>query len=241
MKTDNIGFVTRILQFAGAWLFRMIPAFSVKTQNAAEVASYMDWLRQNFGVTKLHSSRQKLWSEARRVVSDPNLLVLEFGVAWGYTTSWWLKRLGDKGVSWIGFDLFSGLPRAWRNLDAGHFDAGGLPPKEIIDTRVVWKVGDVSETVLGLDLVDLENRKTLIFFDLDLFEPTKNVWEHIRHSLKPGDVIYFDEAFDLDERKVLNDLVLPEFEVEVIGCTAMALCLMLKSRCLPASARCYSS
>lgn len=232
MKTDNIGLVTRILQFAAAWLFRMFPAFSVKTQNAAEVANYINWLKQNFGVIKLYPSRQKLWSETRKVVSDPNLLVLEFGVAWGYTTGWWLKRLSEKGVSWIGFDLFSGLPKAWRDLDAGHFDAGGLPPNEIVDTRVAWKVGDVSETVLELDLDDLENRKTLILFDLDLFEPTKNVWEHLRHSLKPGDVIYFDEAFDLDERKVLDEFVLREFEVEVIGSTAMALCLILKSRCL---------
>ena len=231
MKTDNVGTLTRIMQFAGAWLFRMFPALSAKTQNAAEVANYMDWLKRNFGRTRLYRSRQKLWRETQKIVSDPNLLVLEFGVARGYTTWWWLRRLKGQGVSWIGFDLFSGLPRAWRDLDAGHFDTGGLPP-QIIDTRVNWKVGDVSETVLELDLEEIGNRRKLILFDLDLYEPTKNVWEHLRHSLKPGDVLYFDEAFDLDERRILDELVLPEFEIEIIGSTSMALCLILSSRYL---------
>jgi len=232
MKTDNIRGFTRFLQFTGAWLFRIFPTLSVKTQHAAEVANYMDWLGRNFGMTKLYPSRQKLWREAQKFASAPNLLVLEFGVAWGYTTSWWLKRLGDRGVSWIGFDLFSGLPRAWRDLDAGHFDAGGLPPP-IVDPRVVWKVGDVSQTIRELDLEEIRNRQTLVLFDLDLFEPSKSVWEYIRQHLKPGDVVYFDEAFDLDERRILNEHVLSDFDVEVIGSTSMALCLKLKSHYLP--------
>ncbi len=216
------------MHFFGAGVIKRFPLLSKKIQNTAEVANYMDWLDRNFGATRLFPSREKLWKVAKQVVSDPKLLVLEFGVAWGYATDWWLKRNVDEGISWIGFDLFSGLPRAWRNLSAGHFDAGGDPPP-IVDSKVVWKVGDVSQTVKGLDLKDLASRRALVLFDLDLFEPTQSVWKHIRQSLKPGDVLYFDEAYDVDERRVLDEHVLRDFEVQVIGCTSMALCLELKS------------
>jgi hypothetical protein len=231
MKTDNIKGVALGLHFFGAGVIKRFPLLSKKIQNTAEVANYMDWLDRNFGSTRLFASREKLWKVTQEVVSDPKLLVLEFGVAWGYATDWWLKRNTDKGVSWIGFDLFSGLPRAWRDLKAGYFDAGGEPPS-IDDPRVVWKVGDVSLTVRELDLTDLASRRALVLFDLDLFEPTQSVWKHIRHSLKPGDVLYFDEAYDIDERRVLDECVLRDFEVEVIGSTSMALCLKLKSNCL---------
>lgn len=230
MKTDNIKGVTLGLHFFGAGVIKRFPLLSKKIQNTAEVANYMDWLDRNFGSTRLFASREKLWKVAKEVVSDPKLLVLEFGVAWGYTTDWWLKRIVGEGISWIGFDLFSGLPRAWRDLSAGHFDAGGSPPP-IVDPRVVWKVGDVSQTVKGLDLKDLASRRALVLFDLDLFEPTQSVWEHIRQSLKPGDVLYFDEAYDIDERRILDEHVLRDFEVQVIGCTSMALCLEIKSNC----------
>lgn len=231
MKTENISGVSRVFHFVGANMLRNLGLLSKKIQNIAEVANYMDWLNLNFGRVRLYASREKLWRETQKFVSHPKLLVLEFGVAWGYATNWWLKRLVDEGLSWIGFDLFSGLPRAWRDLDTGHFDAGGNPPSEIIDQRVVWKVGDVSKTVREIDLSDVSNRKVLVLFDLDLFEPTEIAWRHIRESLKPGDVIYFDEAYDLDERRILDELVLREFEVEVIGSTSMAISLQLKSYC----------
>lgn len=45
-----------------------------------------------------------------------------------------------------------------------------------------------------------------------------------------GDLIYFDEAFDLDERQVIKQNVLKEFEVEVVGFTHTAIAFKLRSR-----------
>ena len=67
-------------------------------------------------------------------------------------------------------------------------------------------------------------------FDLDLFEPTEFAWLHLRKSLTSGDIVYFDEGFDIDERKVIEDYVLQDFQVTVIGITNTAIAFLLNER-----------
>ena len=160
-----------------------------------------------------------------RVQQNPRT-VLEFGVAWGYATNYWLSKNGSGIQLWHGFDCFTGLPRSWRDLDAGAFDAEGSPPN-IIDPRVVWHIGDVEEQ---LPLLTIDNNSKLILFDLDLFEPTEFAWLHLRKSLNRGDIVYFDEGFDIDERKVIEDYVLQDFQVTVIGITNTAIAFLLNER-----------
>jgi hypothetical protein len=45
--------------------------------------------------------------------------------------------------------------------------------------------------------------------------------------LNQGDIIYFDEGFDIDERKVIEDYVIQDFQVTVIGITNTAIAFML--------------
>jgi hypothetical protein len=49
----------------------------------------------------------------------------------------------------------------------------------------------------------------LILFDLDICEPTAIAWNALSSALRPGDLLYFDGAFDRDERRVLGEMVLP--------------------------------
>ena len=65
----------------------------------------------------------------------------------------------------------------------------------------------------------------MVLFDLDIYEPSKVVWEHFRMFLRPGDLLYFDEAFDRDERHLLDHLVLPSGRFQLIGSTPMALAI----------------
>jgi hypothetical protein len=73
-------------------------------------------------------------------------IYFEFGVAWGYLTLWWTKRLKTSGSKWHGFDRFTGLPRKWEALPEGAFSANGITP-EISDERIMWHVGDVEKTI----------------------------------------------------------------------------------------------
>jgi hypothetical protein len=199
-----------------------------RVRNAGEIADFIDWQADVFGPTKLYRSREHLWEAmAGRMDAGRAWHGIEFGVAWGYATSWWLDRLPHAPLStWDGFDRFTGLPRAWREHGEGTFDAGGKPPA-IDDGRLSWHIGDVEDTVRTLDQAKISDGGRLILFDLDLYEPTAVAWEFVQTLLQPGDLLYFDEAMDADERRILVELVLPSRRFEYVGCTSLALALMV--------------
>lgn len=216
-------FVVRT-QFLATRLFALSSRLRRKLANVGEIADYVTWGRERFPGFAPVASREELWELMARRLGPAPVRGFEFGVAWGYGTGWWLSRLRDDRLRWDGFDRFTGLPRQWRNLDRGHFDADGLPPA-LDDPRVRWHVGDVEDRIADLDLTRSEGEQFLVIFDLDVFEPSACAWEHLRDSLRPGDVLYFDEAFDRDERHLLDHLVLPAGRFDLIGATPMALAL----------------
>ncbi len=86
-----------------------------------------------------------------------------------------------------------------------------------------FHVGDVRDKITDLNPLELEKSQLIVLFDLDLLAPSLAVWEELRTSLKAGDILYFDEAFDSDEREILREHVLVDFIVVSIGCTSLAL------------------
>jgi len=215
-----------IPQFVSVGLFRLSGRLRQKVVNTGEVADYVSWLSRIFGKTRFFGTREKLWESMAQRVTGRAVRGMEFGVAFGYGTDWWLKRLPGEGIRWDGFDRFTGLPRAWRGLDAGAFDAGGQPPA-IDDRRVTWHVGDVEDRLTDLALDPNEHQQLVILFDLDIFEPSLAAWEHLKGSLRAGDLLYFDEAVDADERRLLNEYVLPAGDFECVGATPTALGLQV--------------
>ncbi len=209
-------------------LFRASSTLRSKIINAGQIADFIDWQQRVFGLQPtVFGRREELWERlAQRL--DPNrpVVALEFGVAWGYATNWWLSRLGGRNVVWHGFDRFTGLPRAWREHGEGAFDAGGKPPA-IGDERVRWHVGDVQDTLGAVDLVAARDAQWLVLFDLDIFEPTAFAWEVISAHLRPGDMIYLDEAMDHDERRVLDEMILPSICCDPVGATPLGLGLVV--------------
>jgi hypothetical protein len=83
-------------------------------------------------------------------------------------------------------------------------------------------VGDVEET---LPFVKLTTNPKIIFFDLDLYDPTFFVWIKFKDSLNSRDIIYFDEAFDLDERKLLDETILQFGKFNFISCSWLTLAI----------------
>jgi len=118
------------------------------------------------------------------------------------------------------------LPRGWRDLKPGTFDAGGDVPA-LSDNRLEFIVGDVEETV---SRVQIGVETNVLLFDLDLFEPSLFCYRQFSPHLKKGDLLYFDEAFDNDERQIIQNYLNLEFNLKLIGYTHSACAFMIDSR-----------
>lgn len=221
--------ITVALQSLAAKAFVRSAALRRRVRNAGEVADFIDWQMSQFGRATVYRTRERLWSALNvHMDSERSWHGLEFGVAWGYATGWWLNKLPETpGSTWDGFDRFTGLPRAWREHEKGTFDVGGIPPS-INDSRLTWHIGDVEETAKEFDHTAVAGGGRLILFDLDIYEPTVTAWNLVQPLLQPGDLLYFDEAMDADERRVLTELVLPSHEFKYVGCTSLALALLVE-------------
>jgi hypothetical protein len=202
------------------------------------LADYAAWKRARLerNGSPLFSHREKMWEAVLpRLARLDSLAVMEFGVAWGYATKWWLSRLHDPKLEWHGFDTFTGLPTTWDRAgltiyDAGSFSAGGNTPP-IRDPRVHWHVGDVGATVGDLAWDKLGTRPIFLFLDFDLYEPVMIALQAALPYLKSGDVLYFDEAFDAwNERKAIDEILMPQFRFACLGSTATALALEITER-----------
>ena len=227
----------QILQSVFARAMTIVPVATVAFGQLGELADYAAWKRSrlNGRGNPLLAHRELLWSAILpRLISRGPLAVAEFGVAWGFATNWWLTRLTDPGIEWHGFDTFTGLPESWnrgglQKYEPGSFSAGGRTPP-IADSRAKWHVGLVGDTVSAVDLEHFKTRPLFLLFDFDLYEPTAIALKAMAKFLKPGDIMYFDEAFDgWNERQAIDKILLPHFELTCLGSTATALVLEIAS------------
>jgi hypothetical protein len=150
--------------------------------------------------------------------------IYEFGVAFGETTEFIYENAKFE-YSYNGFDTFTGLPKAWKNLPLGAISAEGKVPN-IDDFKFKFHVGLIEQTLLKID-VDLGIRKFIIF-DLDLYSPTLFALNSIISQLDSGDIIYFDEAFDSEERIVINEHFLTKKSAKLILSTVFSACFVIE-------------
>ena len=195
-----------------------------KLVSIGELANFQQWVNENFPDSKLFVKREQLWHLIINTNNSPKR-VIELGVAWGYTTNWFLKK--DLNIIKIdAFDLFTGLPEKWRNQPQNTFSNDGKPPT-INDNRVEFHIGNVSETIKVVDMEVLKSNNLIILFDLDLLEPSLASYLYLKPTLKIDDILYFDEAFDIGERTVINDYLLRDFDCKSLGHTYYAITLQI--------------
>lgn len=103
---------------------------------AIEILKYQTWVIDVFPESKFHHKREDLWGKIAKSSFEDEIQIIELGVAWGYTTNWFLtegfpkslpeelNKMHQKKTQRIrmdSFDLFTGLPVAWRNHTKGFF------------------------------------------------------------------------------------------------------------------------
>ncbi len=160
--------------------------------------------------------RKNLWPQTifPRLADEQHGTVVKFALPS-------VKECGGKQINssppfcFFGFDRFMGLPCSWRDMPAGACDTGGeLPLTE--DSRVEWVVDDLEQTLGILNRESLIGPKAFLF-DVDLFGVSKRCFDCVLPHLRTGDIVYFDEAFDADERTLINDVLRPTDQFEVLA------------------------
>jgi predicted O-methyltransferase YrrM len=124
--------------------------------------------------------------EIRRVDGQ----ILEFGVASGRTINH-ISSLVNQKV--YGFDVFTGLPEAWRTgFSAGIFGRQDLPQ---VNENVELVVGLFEETLAEF-LKHNQQPISLLHVDCDLYAGTKTIFDKLDNLIQTGTVIVFDEYFN---------------------------------------------
>ncbi|MFC7451043.1 class I SAM-dependent methyltransferase [Rhodococcus daqingensis] len=119
-------------------------------------------------------------------------LALEFGVAGGSTLRIIADTLRPTGHPVYGFDVFSGLPEAWRTgFPAGEF-AQATPP----DVPGAELVPGLFEDTLPGFLAEHPGPVAFAHLDADLYSSTRTVLALLRDRLVAGTVLVFDEYFN---------------------------------------------
>lgn len=216
--------VTLTLLHYFANLFQYLGSFIYPLKSLVEVVEYRIWLRKTFGKIPLFSNKKRLidriLEEAKSSTSTQGgVTFFEFGVAFGETTKYIVQNVEAK-FEYHGFDTFEGLPKAWRRLPKGAITNHGKLP-EIKSQYLFFYKGLVQDTIQNVDFTTT-NQKYFIF-DFDLYAPTLFAFKHIQQHVKVSDIVYFDEAFDSDERVVIENYFLDEFQYSVIGASPFGL------------------
>ena len=172
---------------------------------------------------RLFHSREQLWKSFGHSLGESEWIGFEFGVASGDATRTFLKMpYAVNCLQWNGFDTFHGLPDAWGDLPKGAFSTGGHPP--LINNSIVeWHVGMIQDTCIKINSLDFLDKKFIVVFDFDLYSASKAAWDIISKFLKEGDIIYFDEAFEADEAKLINEIIESNLRLEILGYTIMGI------------------
>jgi hypothetical protein len=171
-----------------------------KTSNLVKGVELGAWMvKRDLQLNRFMTRREDLFELVASEVGQLPVLYLEFGVAAGEATRTWSRLLKHPDSLLHGFDCFEGLPEAWANCPKGTFSTGGAVPK-IDDPRVSFFKGLFEQT---LPSYEPPKRDVVILnLDADLYSSTIYVMRKLRHLIRAGTYVYFDEfvSFGHEER-----------------------------------------
>lgn len=204
-----------LLVFFATSFYRIFGRNIYKLKSILEVMEYRYWLAQKLKINRILPNKKRilnfLISELNQSHTQ-NVKVVEFGVAFGDTIKYLVARI-EKDLEYHGFDTFTGLPKKWRTLPAGAMSTKGLLPA-ISSPNINFYTGLVENTLddsVTARIFDGDGEGVYLFiFDFDLFEPTLFAFQKIEPFLKKNDILYFDQAFDYDERQIIENYIVNE-------------------------------
>jgi len=206
-------------------LFLRAKRLTYSLTSFAEAVEYHLWSFEKFGKIRYFRTKKKLLQFLIEYGNEAEKIeIYEFGVAFGETAHLLNSNL-NKRAKYFGYDTFEGLPTSWRRLPAGALTTNGRVP-QIANENFVFYKGLVQETFPATFIAS--NIPKILIFDLDLYEPTLFVWKLVLNSLNSGDILYFDEAFDKDERVILENYVLNSIRYSVLGFSVLGLVLKVE-------------
>src|SRR5258706_16263799 len=103
----------QLLQSVLARTLAIAPPLSEPLCQVGDLAGYARWKRARLMShgRPLFSHLERLWKAIRpTLIGKTDLIALEFGVAWGDATNWWLQSLPSPSLERHGFYTFTGLP-----------------------------------------------------------------------------------------------------------------------------------
>ncbi len=220
--TSSNGLLTILSYWTG--LFRHLGDFIYPLKSLIEVIEFRVWLDKRFGKISIYRHKHALLDEVIRKASQKeHVTYYEFGVAFGETASY-LTRNTTIPFVYHGYDTFEGLPKAWRRLPIGAISAHGMSPA-IFGDNINFHTGLIANTIMSTDFNSVGIK--CVLFDFDLYEPTLFAYKHIKDQLNPGDIVYFDEAFDSEERIIIENYFLEDFRFIVLGASVFGLAFQL--------------
>jgi hypothetical protein len=133
---------------------------------------------------------------------------IEFGVFEGASLRRWTEMVRDPAARFFGFDTFTGLPEKWElgaaSLEQGHFAVSRKPHFD--DPRVTLIAGLFQDTLPEFLRTFQRRGPIVIHCDADLYTSTLYVLTRMSETLRPGDVVIFDEfSQPLHEFRALED------------------------------------
>ena len=186
-------------------------------------AKFIFLVHETYPEAKFYHSREQLWKSFGKTIGESEWVGFEFGVASGDATRVFMNMPYAKHcLQWNGFDTFHGLPTPWGDLPKGAFSTDGNPPS-IKNQIINWHIGLIEETCTEINSLDHLDKNFIIIFDFDLYGATKTAWNVISKYLKTGDIIYFDEAYEIDESKIINEILHSGLELGSLGYTTMGI------------------
>ena len=135
-------------------------------------------------------------------------------------------------MGWEGFDTFAGLPEPWKRAGVEVMDSGAFAPSDADDRfpniesscPIVWHEGLIGDTITALERS--RNEILLVLIDVDLLDPTRDILGWMLLHGAPGDIIYFDEAFDpFNEGLALSEATTAGLRFETLGYTDSGLAI----------------
>ena len=191
-------------------------------------AQFVFKTHEKYPNSQFFHSRERLWKSFAGTLADDKWVGFEFGVASGDATRTFLKMsFAENCLQWNGYDTFMGLPKPWGDLPTGAFSTKGVTPK--INNKILqWHVGLIEETSPRIKLLNNLDERFVVIFDFDLYSATKAAWEEISNFLKPGDIVYFDEAYEFDEGLIINEIIeTGKFPLKALGYTTMGIAFII--------------